>query len=340
MSCFKINIEISKNLFHDRDDREITYYIQGNKFFTDRVSFFNSNIIIEGERKKKIKTNDSLKTTNSTFYYAMIKSLLYAYFSKGNFYVKKIKMDVDGEIKELYEDANEIVQNFEKSTNLQINIDKLFLPDKKKSDLTMNCLMNLILMNKSNTSKFDYTWKCFNALIREIFNENNEFKMLKSLKEDLIRNPNCYPNILRFANTTKEEYLEQCFLNAMICNNIKKGERKELERTVEFFKDFSDYRVSSILLKKMQCKKTILNDNNKYTEVYDYLNECITNMIVNDNDIVRLVILKYAYYLRCKYFHAEKIPINFVLKNINYTELHRINEPLLLICIDLIENKI
>ncbi|MGI6687428.1 MAG: hypothetical protein ACOX6Y_03540 [Christensenellales bacterium] len=54
----------------------------------------------------------------------------------------------------------------------------------------------------------------------------------------------------------------------------------------------------------------------------------INNVIEKPTDIVRLVILKYAYHLRCKRFHAEKLPTNFLINNRNLSELEHVVYPL------------
>jgi len=90
----------------------------------------------------------------------------------------------------------------------------------------------------------------------------------------------------------------------------------------------------------MKCKKVDLTTGKEYSKIELHYNQCITTHIKKDSDVIRILILKHAYYLRCKYFHAEKIPTNFLINNSNQIELNRITEPLRLICKDLIENKL
>ena len=123
----------------------------------------------------------------------------------------------------------------------------------------------------------------------------------------------------------------------MICNNFPKGNTQGL---VSFFKDFKDIRVITTLKKVMNCKKNDLNSIQEYNNIDSYFNSEIKSNTVKDTDIVRLIILKYAYYLRCKYFHAEKLPANFLINNANYNELLRISKPLSIICKDLLEIKL
>lgn len=201
----------------------------------------------------------------------------------------------------------------------------------------MNALMNLTLSFHLPNLKFDYTWKCFNGLIRDIFKEKKEFNMLKDLRQDIESNTNLYTNILNFFKNIDYSYIDACFINSMISNNYPKGSTNGL---VDFLIDFDDTRVIKILKDKMKCKKNDLTSINKFQEIETYYANKLKTPCTKDSDIIRIIILKYAYYLRCKFFHAEKLPPNFLIDNMNQQELNRISIPLSIICKDLLENKL
>ena len=341
MSNFKIIVTLNKNFFESELTEEIIYYTKKGIDYSDTIIFHNKTITITGSRKKNINHTDILETVNSTYYSCLIKALLYIYFEKGCFTIESIIVHINDLNTKEY-DEKEIKQVFTKDRLLEVSSIKLF-SNKNTSDTMMNALMNLTLSFNEQDLKFDYTWKCFNSLIRDIFNQKNDFEMLKKLREDLEDNPDCYPNILLFSDKVKCNYLDQCFLNAMICNNFPKltfKSQKKVKPLVDFYTNFEDVRVLKSLKEKIKCKKTDLKINKEYNNVLNYYNTKISENIVKNTDVVRLIILKYAYYLRCKYFHAEKLPANFLINNANYTELLRISEPLSIICKDLLENKL
>lgn len=204
----------------------------------------------------------------------------------------------------------------------------------------MNALMNLTLSFRKKDLQFDFTWKCFNTLIREVFEESEDFKMLKKLRLDLEKNYTDYTSISAFIPNMDVTYMSTCHLNAMICNNFPKGNIKKQNKLEEFFKEFTDYRVAEVLKEKMKCKTKDLNTIGKYADVESFYSQHIAQKTENEIDIIRLVILKYAYYLRCKYFHGEKIPSTFLLVNHNQEELNRISIPVRILCKDLIEHKL
>ena len=337
MSKFEIMVTLSKSLFKSELRKEVIYYSRNNIDYSDNIIFHNKTISLSGSRTKHMDNTNILETVNSSFYSCLTKALLFAYFERGCFKVKSITVCIDEDDSNIkkYEEK-EIKQVFIKEKLVEVNSIKLF-SNKNISDTMMNSLMNLTLSFNEKDLRFDYTWKCFNSLIRDIFKEKKDFNMLKKLREDLELNPGLYPNILSFSKNIDFNYLNQCFLKAMICNNFPKGNTQGL---ISFFKDFKDIRVITTLKKVMNCKKNDLNSIQEYNNIDSYFNSEIKSNTVKDTDIVRLIILKYAYYLRCKYFHAEKLPANFLINNANYNELLRISEPLSIICKDLLEIKL
>ena len=332
MSEFKIVTILNKDLFKTKLTKKIEY-LDRNGNFKDAATFENNRITLSGSRSRRITNNNILESTNSSFYNCLTKALLFAYFKNDSFKVESITIYIDETKKKSY-GKDEIEQVFTSENLVKINPIKL-LSNKKTSDVMMKSLMNLTLSFNNGGLRFDYTWKCFNVLISKVFNKKKDFDMLKELRRSLEDNPNLYPNIISFSRNIDQSYLSDCFLNAMICNNYPKGDSKGL---INFCKDFEDARVLAVLKEKTKCKNKELNSINEAVELKKYFENGIKANIVKDTDVVRLIILKYAYYLRCKYFHGEKSPANFLIRGTNYAELLRISEPLALICKDLIEN--
>lgn len=332
MSEFKIVTILNKDLFKTKLTKEIEYFDRDSNF-KDAVTFENKKITLSGSRSRRITNNNILESTNSSFYNCLIKALLFAYFETDCFEVESIAIYIDETKKRIY-NKTEIEQVFSNEKLENVIPIKLF-SNKKTSDVMMKSLMNLTLSFDNGGLRFDYTWKCFNALISKIFNKKKDFDMLKELRRSLEDSPNLYPNIILFASKIDQSYLNDCFLNAMICNNYPKGNSKGL---IKFCKDIKDARVLAVLKEKTKCKNKEIKSINEDVKLNEYFENGIKANIVKDTDVVRLIILKYAYYLRCKYFHGEKSPANFLIRGANYDELLRISKPLTVICKDLIEN--
>lgn len=352
MSTFKIITHIEKVIFEKKYDknidqkinRKIIYFSRNGSNYYDDISLYNDTIYISGNRTKPIVELNILKTVNSTFYYSLVKALLFVYFEKHSFLVKTIEVIVDDKsiIKYNEEDIHQVFKNPKNSNISEIKCDKLFV-DKKVSDIAMNALMNLTMSFKYSDLKFDYTWKCFNGLIRHIFNKDKDFEMLRELRNDIEKDKksetNLYSKTMDFSSELTYDYIKSLSIKAMICNNYPKDKTKGL---YEFLKSFTDYRIVKVLSENLSCKKNELNSINKFEEICEYYSKLLKYGCTktNDIDVIRFVILKYAYYLRCKYFHAEKIPANFLIENMSQNELNKITEPLSIICYDLFINRL
>lgn len=336
MSSFEIRAEITTSPFIRETKKEIVYFTRDGKNYNDSVIFNKNTISILGSRKKIKNSERILETSNSTHYNSLIKALLFTYFSTRSFSINKIEVFANGKLLKLYKE-DDIVQTFSEHKLIDINCSSLF-EEKIVSDVTMKALMNLTMSFKYKNLKFDYAWKCFNLLLRYVFRTNKDFDMLRLLRGDIETEKFLYKNILNFADDNiTVDYIKSCYINKMICNNFPKGKTKNLP---EFLNSFDDYRVNEALVDKMKCKKNDLQSLNQYNTIQQTLLNKIEKGTKKNTDLVRLIILRYAYYLRCKYFHAEKMPANFIVNNANQNELDRISIPLIIICKDLIENKI
>lgn len=355
MFDFKIEIEIEGQRFEEEISKEVAYFRIGDREYKDKVRYKDNIICLSGERTRDDYDVEILETTNSTFYNCLVKSLLYIYFEKGAYNIESIKILFFNKLKKGYK-KTEIIQVFieklelDEDRELKINCNSLFV-QKKISDIAMNALMNLTMAFYNKKLKFDYAWKCFNCLIREISAENRDRCMLDKVASDLNKSGE-YKLILKYAKDIDYKYLENCRIFAMICNHLKRNAKKiknykktkEIKGSLTYYFPFEDKRVNEILFSIMKDKKRellkIFNCNEMYIDLYKVIENKIKEKKTQDEDIVKLVILEYAYYLRCEYFHAEKLPTNFVVSNLNDKELLRISEPLILICRDMLDSKL
>lgn len=332
---YKINVKISDNTF-ENEEKEICYYENKTNSYSDSVLINNQDVIISGTRNSKINSDNILETQKNTQYKALIKALIYLYFKYGSFNIENIEVISNNtEIKsvplssQLF--ARELPSEYE-----NISTNGLF-KDVETSDIVMNSLMHIVLSIQSeNGNEFENLWKCFNILIRERnqqSREANEHKRLVYLKEDIIQNLDLYPKVLEYASRVTFDDIDRLWIAQMITNNINTNKNAE-KRVRDLVDSFEDERILKVLINKIECKKQCFKD-----PIEDYRNEIrlkIREHKKNDVDIVRLLILKYAYFLRNKFFHAERWPAYFLITNDNLRELTKISEPLKYICIDLI----
>ncbi|MNN70700.1 hypothetical protein D3C81_1865720 [compost metagenome] len=100
---------------------------------------------------------------------------------------------------------------------------------------------------------------------------------------------------------------------------------------------FKDYRINQMFNEVLPYRQEFLSIEGLLNDVQKHLNHNIIGGIKCNEELLCFYILKYAYYLRNKYFHAEKSAPIFILKNNNeLTELGKINQILGTFIIDLL----
>ena len=326
MTEFEISICLDKNIFLEKMERNITYYKDDYK---DHVVFNGNDIKITGNRARKIQLDDALFTTQSTYYQDIVKSLLFSYFSHGEFKIIEIGMSVGEETKVVKQENLLQKFSFRFNKNIIRNADPLevLFKNDEESEVLMKSLMYLVTSFNGDENRFDNLWKSFNVLIKKISGQGSDWDMLVGYKMYLLENEAKFINTLGFIEKTIDSnYLETCRISAMINNNHP---QLDTEKKVKNFKErlllnYNDKRICSILKEKMIVKKKRLKADT-FSEIEKELDRRIAREIVDDTDVIRFLVLKYMYYLRCKYFHGEKWANKFLYANQDSDELDRMS---------------
>jgi hypothetical protein len=72
-----------------------------------------------------------------------------------------------------------------------------------------------------------------------------------------------------------------------------------------FVKSYTDKRIIELLKETIAYRKPILESNNLYDEVVDYIDQKMEANITNSIELVPLLCIKYTYFVRNKMFHGE-----------------------------------
>ena len=348
MSQFNITISLSEKIFDKKEEIKIEYHQnKQEKVFYDNIEFNKDEIIISGIRTKKINVETFLLSTLSTVYKEVSKALIYAYLSKGQFKISDIRFVSDNKVHSIKE--NEISQVFAKD-NVELNaliisedFKEMFFANTVDSQTLVKTLMYLILSYNEKHYIFDNSWKAFNSIISSLNKTASDFENLKYIRKLLDDNKDKFKKSIEFSRKVDLEYLNVCKTNSMIKNNhpqLKPNKKsKEADTVIErMYKNYSDSLLCEYLESKLPCKKKVLEETGLYESTAKYLSDQKQKQISNPLDITRFLVLKYAYYLRNKNFHAEVMANNFLFKNDDSNELLRISKPIQYLVIDLINN--
>ena len=155
-------------------------------------------------------------------------------------------------------------------------------------------------------------------------------------------NERCFPKSKAIVNRLDKDRLHNSFRwQPMILNDYKNSSKNGA--LVSFIERNHDKRIMELLNEKLQCRRDFLNEleEGKHTSLNDRVNAHIArNMAsVNDMELVTLLSIKYAYYVRNKNFHGEVADGTFKLGKDNLTkEMQMLNELLEMLVYEMISN--
>lgn len=334
---YVLSVELNKSLCKAKVIKNYPYHQNEDKQYVDKITYAGSQIIVEGSRSKTISPN-FLKTSNSTQFSALISALVYAYFRFGDFKIKAFKIELDGN---MASDTPKIDTTRFSSKNV---FGKLYDADlaglfesRSRSKVFQSALTNFTLASSSSERRFEHLWRGFNSLARYYTGIKKDSDMLAAIRKDMDAHPEAYKLSISWAKRiTKNDLDKRLRVNSMIANAFPKGTKEKKKNNLKrWYTDYTDARVLLLMKEKIPCKQADLSKLGILQTTKNQINRKLALGKTYDIDVVRITVLKYAYYLRNKLFHAERIPTYFLFNTANEEGVSFINDPLIAICTDL-----
>lgn len=316
------------------ETQQLPYFFhkKTNKSYYDHVTFECNRVLINGSRTK-ISEKKPLATIKSTFYFDIIRALLLLYFYDGRFSVDCIKLNVNDKPNSTY-DKSEIDQFFIDDLKERVIIndldDIIRETDLTKSRYYVDFLIYLVLASQESIKiydKFTYAWRAFELSICHSFpnkpkENHNTTQCLKALRDDLEKSQPRYKNSIAKAEEINEKSISILRLEAFLKHTYPS---KSNECLCELFNSFKDHRVRKALDQSIRKYTNLSSDKLDFEPIGNEHNPV---------DILRLFVLKYAYFLRNSLFHANQMS-RFLIKNDLMSELEFITNFLILLEIDI-----
>lgn len=337
---YKYFVEIS---FSDVSENDILLhqkipYPRSSGNFDDLIISKNS-ITIEAFRHSETKVQDIFSNHQSALYKQIVKSLIYYYCRIGEAHsIEYIKITVtrgSSTLEEFIigESINQVVNTVSDLSILKsINDQQLmviFNEDKISHSLQF-ALTHFIksFSNVNNTDSFERKWKAFNALYKEVPvhdpknpgellanpNENNYHQSLRKYME---QNPNYFPLITDAVDLlTVEEIRDHTRWCKMLLNDYDETKAKAFKF---FILRNKDCRLMQISHDTLNVRKAALIDGGFYDDVCSHISSNLTDKY--NIHLAATLCIKYAYFVRNKSIHAEKMDSGFRLLPQNKEEI-------------------
>lgn len=314
---------------HITTDSETSVKWAGSAYYTnihfDSVKITNGLISISGHRSSRFDLKRILYNSASTLYYQIVKVLAFYYLCSG--YPLLIdKMELSSDIFQT-ETETDFLQPFKKNlcpyqVMSENELENLFSFQGEKQ-LFLTCIICYI--NAIQDNSFENYWKSFNSLYSILKHEGTEFDKLKTVRSFVESHSNRFANTLAHINLDTSADIRKLRIREFILNDWPTiSHTKAFADTVQ---RFSDIRIIRVFEETLPYRIDFLRNQGLDTSVQNYITTCKKQNKTDNVELLCFYILKYSYFIRNKYFHAEKAYPYFILKKTaEIEEMHRISE--------------
>lgn len=299
----------------------------GNGYYTDahfdQILIEDEKIEIRGTRSKLNSLSMLLFNTNTSLYHQIIKTLSFYYLCTGDvLQIKRITLSKNGSM----ETETEFLQPFQKPLgNSQKMLPKeleMLFSRTRNVDLFANAIIYYI--KAAQNRDFDNFWRSFNSLYSIISLSDKENEKLRDVRSFIERHTTFFPDTLAFIANDSAQDIRAFRIRDYILNEYPT--RKNTKTFVEMIKRFSDIRIINVLEDTLPYRIEFIRNEGLEAEINSHISSKKINPHNDDTELLCFYILKYSYFIRNKYFHAERASPHFILRDSSeLQELSRIS---------------
>ena len=301
----------------------------GKAYYTethfDNIEISDGMIIISGHRSSPFDLKKILFNNTSTLYFQITKTLAFYYLCSG-YSLTITKMELTSDIYPT-ETETEFLQPFtrklERHQTMSINELESLFSFQGNDQLFLTCIIYYI--NAIQNDSFENYWKSFNSLYNILEHSGKDFDKLCAVRVFLENHSNHFINTLtHIAQDTAADIrklrIREFILNDWPTLNHTQAYANTIQR-------FSDVRIISVFDATLPYRIDFLKNQGLDTVVQTHITNCKTHNKTDNIELLCFYVLKYSYFIRNKYFHAEKANPYFILKETaEINELHKISE--------------
>lgn len=316
-------------------------YLNG-KDNEDSFHFFSKSFKLIASRSKSYKDGTILSNNGNSINKQLLKGLLY-YYSIATSFPKISKVSIirkrakSADFNYTIDCAN-IIQPIIPDNNNPFIFDKEVLKEifneSERGDAYRIALSYWLkgIASSERYYKFDHFWRAFNRLyLYHDANAVNDTDARRHMRRCIIDNPRIFPLTLRMITPID---LRKFRWRSLILNDYD-----TFSKTAAF-KDFvlrhNDERIMNLFKEILPYREEYLKNANLYDDVVSHINQAPTR---KDGELITLLSIKYAYFVRNKMFHGEIPDSTFKIHDdhIDY-EIDNLNNILSTLIYEIINN--
>ena len=301
----------------------------GQAYYTenhcDNVKITDGVICISGHRSSPFDLKKILYNNTSTIYSQITKTLSFYYLCTG-VSMSITKMELSSNNNSI-ESETDFLQPFGKMLEpWQIispnDLQNLFAFHGKEQ-LLLTCVIYYI--NAIQSDSFEQYWKSFNSLYNIVEPNGKDFDKLCAVRKFIENNSGKFTNTLKFIAPDRAEDIRGLRIREFILNDWPT--ENHTKAYADAILRFSDVRIAEMFEETLPYRMAYLRKNSLDCAVQNHIAQCKVQNKTNDVELLCFYVLKYSYFIRNKYFHAEKAIPHFILKETaEIKELGKISE--------------
>jgi len=323
---------------------DFPYY--SKKKYTDHVVIKKSSIEISGQRNANVELDEITNIYKSTLYDQVIKSLLYYFVILEEIYsIQEIR---------IYKNEEEhIVPNNEINFFSKVQISdvkyldrvklRVIFDSEHKSKLILRSLFYWFeaVSSGNEITRFERFWRAFNILYVYCGKSKKDFYGLINIRKYIIDNQSDFENTMKKVQHISTSDLRMKFR----WRNLILNDYETIEKTQgyhDFVLRYTDKRVMKLFRELGLYRNKFLKQKGLFRNVENHISDMLTEQNDKKIELVALIIVKYSYFLRNKYFHGEYNEnfYNLFQKTKNDDEFILVNEVIRIFLIELINSMI
>lgn len=313
---------------------------------SDKITYGTKKIIIAIQRSKKPIAPFS--NHNNTISKQIIKALCVFYtYAKTPMNISSIsinqinKKGKSNKIQEI-KSTNGLRQPFSNKCNFSelkgIKVGKLLEIQEETSfaKTKLNCISHLLFSYSivEENEAFDAAWRAFNAIYKLYSEKEKDSDCHRFICEKLREDIKKFPLVNDVFDGFTTDDISRIVVQFIKMLQVNHPTEKRTKALFESIKRNKDYRVLKLYKEKITVRKDYLLNLGLWNDLHEFLNTQIAIYAKEVSDIVCLICVKYAYYIRNKIVHAEQ-PHHILRTYNNHTSITNITRYLQLLTIDI-----
>lgn len=311
----------------------------------DTFVFLQNELTIVASRTTKFTDGAILCSNQNSIYNQILKGLLY-YYSLANDFPQIKSVEIVRKRARLgdyvYDECSSniiqpVVNVVAKPFTFDNNQIKVLFDETEKGN-AIRIALSYWLKGVSSSEryyKFEHLWKAYNRLFMYQGNSPKEVDGMSQMRLCILRNESFFANSQTVINVYTSEALRSLRWRNLIFNDY------DAQKKTRAFKDFilryTDNRIMSLFSAILPYRSDYLRRESLYDQVETHIEDNLHTIC--DMELVTLLSLKYAYFVRNKMFHGEIPDSTFKLHETNEDiEIDRMNELLTPLVFEIINN--